>query len=177
MDKNLYYLAIIPPEPHFSLIQKLKEEISNHYNTFKALKSPPHITLIPPFQYPEKEEITLRKIIDEFNREIIPFEIELDGYSWFDHGVLFIKVLHHVHLFQIRERLKVLLQSLINENIHIHEPFKPHVTLALKDWSKAIFETAKTKFTNQNIRCRFTVHQIHILKHVQGKWIILDTIL
>ena len=49
-DKSLYFIAIIPPEKIRREIEELKKKISVAFNTKRALNSPPHITLIPPFR-------------------------------------------------------------------------------------------------------------------------------
>ncbi|HMQ07284.1 MAG TPA: hypothetical protein PKC30_08280 [Saprospiraceae bacterium] len=45
----------------------------------------------------------MRILIDVVNRDIAQIEIELDGFSWFEHGVLMIKVLDHPHLYEIQK--------------------------------------------------------------------------
>lgn len=47
---SLYFLAVIPPEPVFSEVMAFKKEMSERFSSSRALKSPPHITLLPPVQ-------------------------------------------------------------------------------------------------------------------------------
>ena len=48
-DTSLYFIAIIPPEEIATEITSFKQEMANIYNSKKALRVMPHITLKAPF--------------------------------------------------------------------------------------------------------------------------------
>ena len=48
-DKKIFFIALLPPLKVQKYATKVKEHFAQQYNTKAALKSPPHITLQPPF--------------------------------------------------------------------------------------------------------------------------------
>jgi 2'-5' RNA ligase len=50
VEEKLYFIAIIPPQPYKEKIAGIKQSFAEIYHVSHALKSPPHITLIPPFK-------------------------------------------------------------------------------------------------------------------------------
>ena len=72
---SLYFIAIIPPDPIKSKIENIKLEFSKKYKTLHALKSPPHITLHPPFNMMEDELDDICKALEAVARQEKPFEL------------------------------------------------------------------------------------------------------
>jgi len=59
-DWYLYFFAVVPPEEIQSSVTDIKQDFKERFNASHALKSPPHITLIPPFKYDLEDENVLR---------------------------------------------------------------------------------------------------------------------
>jgi 2'-5' RNA ligase len=55
-DFQLYFIALIPPEPFFSEVLGLKNEVKDRFNSKAALNSPPHVTLHMPFRFKERND-------------------------------------------------------------------------------------------------------------------------
>ena len=51
-----YFIALVPPEPLLSEIQRVKQQIFDDYGTKGALRSPGHITLHMPFSWEEEKK-------------------------------------------------------------------------------------------------------------------------
>ena len=49
-DENLYFIAIIPQHKLCDEINSFKNDFATRFNSKKALKLPPHITLKAPFK-------------------------------------------------------------------------------------------------------------------------------
>src|SRR4051812_9636997 len=90
IDQNLYFIAIIPPEPVYSEVKEFQHHIAKKYHSRGALKPPSHITLIPPFQQPPSKEIDLIKFIKNFAAARSKFELSVDGFGSFGVGVIYV---------------------------------------------------------------------------------------
>ena len=64
----MYFMAIVAPEEVNGTILKWKELIKERFGCVVALRSPAHITLIPPFWLDEKKEHQLKDGIGEFSQ-------------------------------------------------------------------------------------------------------------
>ena len=53
---QLYFIALIPPEPLKDQIQDIKLEVTEKFNSSHSLNAPPHITLLSPFRMDEEQE-------------------------------------------------------------------------------------------------------------------------
>ncbi|MFN6233029.1 MAG: 2'-5' RNA ligase family protein, partial [Microcystis sp.] len=48
---SLFFIALLPPPEVQEIATKIKVEFAEIYNSRAALKSPPHVTLQPPFRW------------------------------------------------------------------------------------------------------------------------------
>lgn len=89
---NMYFMAVVLP-PHLDAeIIKYKYYMLEKYEAKVGLKSPAHITIIPPFWlHPEKEE-GLRTDLDVLGRQVTPFELATHNFSAFKPRTIFIDV-------------------------------------------------------------------------------------
>src|SRR5688500_5382858 len=128
---HLYFIALIVREGLAEKIRELQLYCSETYQSKKALRSPPHVTLIPPF----REDVSIEKILEEklvpFFGTYAPFTIELNGFGKFDSSVIFIKPENNSYLETMQEDLR----NYLSPNFSFIEPtpfrkFNPHVTIA-----------------------------------------------
>ena len=172
MEENLYFLAIIPPEPIHSEVMQIKKYFETHHRSKGALRSPPHITLHMPFRWKEKKENSLINILSEFYTSIDPFNISLENFECFSPRVIFIDV-------QPNEKLTILqkeLTSYVKKNLKLlnanykSRPFHPHITVAFRDLRKPEFHKAWEKFQHEKYSSQFECAQFELLKHDGQKW-------
>ena len=107
MDKDyfLYFIALVAPEEIQSSITEIKLDFKNRFSASHALKSPPHITLIPPFRFDKKNENNLIKILDEFSMYEPRFKQKLDDFGSYPPRVIYIKVDKSDSLKNLHSRL------------------------------------------------------------------------
>ena len=74
-DKNLFFIALIPPEPIKSEVMAFKKEMEEKFDSKAALRSPPHITLHMPFQWREDREGLLKDKLGEFRFNGFPIDL------------------------------------------------------------------------------------------------------
>lgn len=177
MEKSLslYFLAIIPPDEIQSEITQIKLDFKSIFNSQHALKSPPHITLFPPFQYHADKETKLTHALNTFCSSLDPFEQILSGFGSFPPKVIYIGVNKNKMLLSLQTRLSSTFRELLK-----HDDFKknkhhfsPHVTLAFRDLSIENFRIAWKTYEKKKILFHFAVDRIGLLKHNGKNWDII----
>lgn len=169
---NIYFIALIPPSPLKDEIQELKLEVKEKFNSSHSLNAPPHITLISPFRMDEEQEEELNALLQDFTRNVSPFEVSLNNFSTFPPRVIFIDVEKSPLLMEVQEKLEALARSnseLFNYN-YDDRPYHPHLTLAFKDLTKSNFHKAWKEFKNRTFDASFEADALHLLKHNGEEW-------
>jgi 2'-5' RNA ligase len=173
---NMYFVAIVAPQEIDQQVLKWKNYFKEHYKYTVALKSPAHITLVPPFWMKEELEADLIRSIAEFSESKNRFEIVLKNFAAFKPKVIYANVIKN-------EYLNVLHQSL-NEFILIQNkfpvkkddrPFHPHVTLATRDLYKKAFMEAWEVFSEKKYEAAWLVKGISLLRHNKKNWDVVFT--
>ena len=170
MKTSLYYLAILPNSKISAEITAFKQYAAVHFNTNRALRSPPHITLIPPFRWPEGQIYAIANTLKSFAKQTHIFELQLKDFEAFLPRVIFIQPEKHPQLIQLQSDLKI---SLEEQNNLIYQDifgFHPHITVAFKDLKEDIFPIAWKYFKQLSYFRTFTVDNITLLKHNGKVW-------
>lgn len=169
---DLYFVAIVPPEPLFSTVQEMKQTACDRFNSCAALNSPPHITLHMPFRWKRKKESTLHQFFDDFKPEVEPFRIQVDGIDHFGNRVIFLSIADNIILRQFQGRLATTMKrhlNLFNVN-YKDQPFHPHITLAFRDLKKQYFDEAINHYRSLDYSDGFLCDQFCLLKHDGNNW-------
>lgn len=170
--EQLYFLAIVPPEPVYSQALQLKQYFKERYNSKAALNSPPHITLHMPFKWKEKKENELISNLEKFASTEKSFEITLKDFSCFEPRVIFIDVTKNEQLEILQKQLKRFCKVELNLfNADYKElAFHPHLTLAFRDLKKPEFYKAWEEFKDRKFESSFKFDAIVLLKHNATEW-------
>ncbi|MCC5931702.1 MAG: 2'-5' RNA ligase family protein [Cyclobacteriaceae bacterium] len=167
---TLYFIAVVPPEPLRSSISRFKERLSQEYKTMAALKSPPHITIIPPFSMNSDDEPFLLDTVENIAKENLPGQplfIKIDGLGAFPPRVIYLQVVIEDELIQLQK--KCLTQFQKNSGINIehypHRKFTPHITLAFRDLKPKTFHMAWEKYKDFPVQYVFPLEAVYLLKH------------
>ena len=163
----LFFVAVIPPEDIKLEVEELKIKIAEEFNSFHALKSPPHITLVPPFKFAVHQEKEIFKRIIEVCRITNTIKIEVSNFGAFPPRVIFLNIVNN-------QKLKLLHQQLMINfaDVDSTKRFNPHMTLAFRDLIPGMFRKAWTKYRLQKFQASFDVKSIYLLKHDSEKWIV-----
>lgn len=166
-----YFIAIIPPEPLFSELEKIKLDVSQRYNNKSALRSPAHITLHMPFELKAEKEELLLSALAKFSFSN-PFNIELKDFSCFEPKVIFVDVMKSESLFELQKSLVYQVKSNLNifNQAESERGFHPHVTIAFRDLKKEDFYIAYEEFKQKTFSASFNCHSFWLLKHADRKW-------
>jgi len=168
---NMYFVAIVcPPETDKDVLQ-FKNWMNEQFGCVVALKSPAHITLVPPFWLDEDKEKKLQETLENFTSVVNELEIQLDGFSKFGKRVLFIRVLGNPDLDKIKSEAEYHFVNSFGDVIEKEErPFHPHITIANRDLKPGDLEKAWQHFEKKGFKENFRSKTISLLKLTAGKW-------
>lgn len=171
-NENLYFIALVPPQPVYDDALKLKHYFKAQYNSKAALNSPPHITLHMPFKFKESKELALIEALTRFSAQQTAVEIQLNNFNAFEPRVIFIEVIKNEKLEALQKQLKRFCKMELNLfNADYKEfAFHPHITLAFRDLKKPAFYEAWTEFKERKFEATFTASSIILLKHDGVEW-------
>ena len=173
---NMYFIALVAPEEINKQVLKWKQLMFDRLTCSVALRSPAHITLIPPFWMDVGLEAELQESIGRFADSQNAFDIELQNFSFFKPSVIFVEVIKNDRLQQLHKNLTSYLMD--KDHFHIKKderPFHPHITIAARDLRKKAFYEAREIFKDKKYDARRQAGSISILRHDQKKWDVIST--
>lgn len=167
-----YFVALLPPSNLQAEVITIQQEVWQAYQSKAALRSPPHLTLQPPFLWPEEDLETLQDSLAIFAQKRGPVPIKLSGFGAFPPRVIYVHVGHQGRLVEIQpELLKHFAETLgIVDRKAQNCPFTPHMTVAFRDLKPAQFSRAWLEFEQRPFEARFTAKELTLLKHDGQKW-------
>jgi len=172
----MYFVALVAPEEIDRQVLKWKNFFKENYGCTVALKSPAHITLIPPFWMNEGLEKDLIKSIDELSTAKNKFEITLKDLAAFKPRVIYVDVLKNELLNGLHESLSDFIYKQNKFPIKKEDrSFHPHVTLATRDLYKKAFYEAWEIFSVRKYEVLWLVKGISLLRHNKKNWDVIFT--
>lgn len=175
MSADLYFIALVPPEPVREQVHALKLEIKQRFGAGHALRSPAHITLIKPFRLQSEFRVNLVEVLGQMAVLQHPFTIMLEGFDCFIPRVIFIKVRDPEPVINLGRNLKkVLVEKQFVDKGGTNIPFHPHMTIATRDLEEPAFVRAWAEFKNRNFRADFEVSSLFLLRHHVSYWTIFQ---
>lgn len=173
-SERLFFVALLPPQSIQEEVTQIKQYFATHYQSRHALKSPPHVTLQPPFKWEADQVARLEACLQSFTANSAPVPMILDGFSAFKPRVIFVNVLKTPELLTVQQQLAALLASTLG----IVDPaaktrsFSPHMTVAFRDLTRENFKVAWAEFAQQPIHHEFSVTHLTLLQHQGDRWTI-----
>jgi 2'-5' RNA ligase len=170
------FIALAAPEEINNDILKWKEFMRDRFGCTVALRSPAHVTLIPPFWMEDVLENSLQNAINKFSAQQTLFEISLLNFDVFKPRVIYINILPNERLQLLQEQLQAyLMQSKLFPIKKDERLFHPHVTIATRDLHKKAFSEAWEIFKQKKYKASWFADNISLLKHNQKKWDVVFT--
>ncbi len=168
---SMYFVALVCPPALDEKVLRFKNWMKAQFGCVVALRSPGHITLVPPFWLEEWREAELHEALRSFTGNIDEVDISLDGFSHFDKRVLFVQVKDNSPLGELRADVGSHFIELFGEIIKEDKrPFHPHITIANRDMKPGDFEKAWSHFSQKEFKETFRATTISLLKLKSGKW-------
>jgi len=170
MKGGIFFIAIVPEEPVQEEITLFKKEAATRFNSMHALRSPPHITLSPPFKWPGSQVLELEDALIQFASGEAAFELKLKNFDCFRPRVIFIDVEKNDQLSRLQQALAEHLAGAIGLESRDKRPYHPHMTIAFKDLKRSVFPQAWEYFRQQKYERQFPVEDIVLLRHNGKLW-------
>jgi 2'-5' RNA ligase len=173
---NMYFIALVLPAGVNDEILRWKHFMKERFHCLVALRSPAHLTLVPPFWMKGDLEDELQDVIDRFSKHQVSFEINLKNFAAFKPRVIYVDVLPSSHLQTLHDQLEDYLIARGLFPIKKDErPFYPHVTIATRDLHKKTFYEAWDIFKKELYKASCNINGISLLKHNQKNWDVIFT--
>lgn len=176
----LYFIAIIPSQEICDEITGFKKDFADRFESKKALKVIPHITLKAPFKLPAAELSKLEQWFQQLYINPEPFEIELKDFGAFDNKynpVVFIQPIMNIHLYSLQQEI-IRNFSLVYPQVPVMAQelkYKPHITVAYRDLEPERFKQAWKEYQLKKYTATFRVNALHLLQHNGKEWKIIST--
>ncbi len=173
---HMYYLAILAPEEINEEVLKWKNFFKERFNCIKALNSPAHITLIPPFWMNDHSEKDLIDALKIFCRRQDRVLIQLKDFSAFEPKVIYVDVVKNERLELLHQNFNDFICSQNKFPVKRSETiFQPHISLATRDLYKKDFQTAWELFSKKKYEAAWMANSISLLRHNKKNWEVIST--
>lgn len=177
-NKRLFFIALIPNRDLRKKIMDVQHDFER-FNSRKALKVYPHITLKAPFECTEGGRVELLSWFSELVIRQRPFLITLKGFASFENKkspVIYIKPIVTKELINMQQELMTGFTSIFPGYIQpVDVKFTPHVTVAYRDLSAEMLKKAWAEYKDKSFNDVFEVTAIYLLEHDRKKWNVVKT--
>ncbi|HAC64231.1 MAG TPA: 2'-5' RNA ligase [Cyanothece sp. UBA12306] len=172
LSKKRFFIALLPPQEVQEKATEIKQYFAQFYHSKAALKSPPHITLQPPFEWELEDLSRLEKQLDKFCQFHSSIPMILDGFSAFKPRVIYINVVKTPELLTIQKNLMSELELSLDivHEVSKSRPFNPHLTVAFRDLTKSNFAQAWAEFKDKKFYFEFLIDHLTLLIHNGKMW-------
>ena len=172
---RMYFIAIVLPGELNKKVLRWKNFMHEKFGCKVGLKSPAHITLIPPFWMHEDREQRLTADIDDISSYARPFTIATKNFSAFKARTIYVDVV-------VNEKLKSL-KAVMDKFFSVADykiktetrPFHPHITIATRDLHKKDFYEAWTLFDTKKFISAWEATALSVLRHNSKNWEVIHT--
>lgn len=177
-SQNRYFIALIPPQEVCEQVTAFKKNIAIKYNSRKALRVIPHITLKTPFHLDEKEHGLLMQWFHNLSFNINKFELGLNGFGCFNNSkapVIYVQPEYSAQILSVQQNIiKQFATAFPNTQIQFHDnDYHPHMTIGYRDLTYPEFEKAWSVYKNKPYKVQFEVQEIYLLQHDSKQWNII----
>lgn len=171
----MYFVAHVLPDALNEKILTYKKLMREKYGCRVGLKSPAHITLLPPFWMEgEKEDLLIRELQKTTCRE--PFILCTKYFSSFTPRTIFIALKENAPLNELKEKTNALFKDHPHFKIKTDaRPFHPHITIATRDLHKKDYHDAWPYFQRTEFREEWMAEGVSLLKHNSLNWDVIHT--
>ncbi|HYX13618.1 MAG TPA: 2'-5' RNA ligase family protein [Nostoc sp.] len=167
-----FFVALLPPQDIQDYANQIKQYFAHRYASSGSLKSPPHITLQPPFEWADDNLPLLEASLKEFASRQQPVAITLKGFDAFAPRVIYINVVRSQELWTLQTDLMTYAESNLGivDKVSKTRPFAPHITVAFRDLTKQNFRVAWPEFAKRQLHFEFTADKLTLLLHDGKRW-------
>ena len=177
--ENLYFIALIPRRELRTEVMTFQNDFAKRFDSKRALKVYPHITLKAPFKCPANLHPLVVNWFANLKISHRTFNIQLKNFDAFHNKVSPVVFINPVVTSQLRAIQNEIIRnfdSSFPDNLHsVDLDFKPHMTVAYRDLKPEQFRKAWTEYKNKPYTATFDVNGFHLLQHNTKKWNVIET--
>ncbi len=174
MRPPLRLIAVLPPEALAAYVRAEQQRIADTWGPRHALRTPPHITVIPPIEVGDDRIELLEEIAAQLAPAHASFTIRLRGFGAFAPRVLYIRPVRNVELDDLyrdwRNRLEERMPGVLAR--YPDKPYHPHLTLAHRDMEEPQFHAMWAHYGEKRLDISFKVKSFAILDHNRSGWVV-----
>ena len=176
MGVSMYFIAIVLPEELNERILVDKKMMEEKFGCKVGLKSPAHITIVPPFWMEEEKEQRLLEDVKTISSDMHQFPVTTNNFSAFKPRTIFIDVIVDVQLAGVKDSADRFFKDNEFYKIKIDtRPFHPHITIATRDLQKRAFQEAWSLFQQKEFREEWLASGLSVLRHNRRNWEVIYT--
>ena len=175
LETELWFIAILAPKAIQAEVTAFKQFAATHFGSQHALRTPPHLTLIPPFRWPRDHRPQLLNFLSSFHFQPATFRLTLRDFDCFAPRVIFVDLEEEPLLDQLQAHLAAAIGHQLGIRHHGPHGFHPHMTIAFRDLEQAIFPAAWAHFSTQSYLRSFEVNALTLLLHAKEGWEVIQT--
>lgn len=173
---KMYFVALVLPQVHNAEIKVFKNLMLERWGCKVGLKSPAHITFIPPFWMEEEKETAFSSDLDVLCKSVKPFAVSTNAFSAFKPRTIFINPV----LTEPMKALKIATDAFCKTHTQYgakadNRPFHPHITIATRDLHKRAFAEAWPLFEHKEFDVTFEAEGLSLLRHNGRNWDVIHT--
>ena len=172
---KMYFIAVVLPQSINEKVLRYKHRMRETYGCKVGLKSPAHITILPPFWMEEEKEQPLVQDMESFAKNLPVFTLTTANFSAFKPRTLFVAVEENESLKQLKKLSDIFFQGKEYKMKIENRPFHPHITIATRDLHKKDFWEAWPQFEKDTFVEVAEVSGLSLLKHNGQCWDVLFT--
>lgn len=172
----MYFIALVMPQHLNEKVLQLKQYMQQHYGCKVGLKSPGHITIVPPFWLESNKEEELLADVDAIAASSSPFNVGTNNFSAFKPKTIFIDVIKNDALNKLKEATDHFFEEQNRYDIKTDSRhFHPHITIATRDLYKKDFFEAWNYFEEKVFAEEWAVDSLSVLRHNTKFWDVIHT--
>lgn len=169
--RDLYFIAIIPAWSLARDIDEIRHQLWRRFETQYALNAPPHLTLVPPFDYAHYAELI--KKLQSFQYSGDSFSLRCAGFGHFGNRTVFVSLEESTELLAFQSKL----QSFCEKQLGLQSSaqgrtYHPHITLANRDLDEKRFPSAWEYVQKHTTNQIFSVSYFYLLRHSGKRWLL-----
>jgi len=173
---TMYFIALVLPDQLNEEVLKWKHYMHERYQCKVGLKSPAHITLVPPFWLDESKEDNLLIDVNTIANKQKSFTVQTNNFSAFKPRTVFIDVAKNESLNLLKKKVDTFFKDNEFYKIKIdNRPFHPHITIATRDLFKKSFYEAWPVFEKEKLEKQWEAKGISVLRHNKKNWDVIFT--
>ena len=172
---QMYFIAVVLPRLLDEKILQYKKSMAEKYGCKVGLKSPAHITIVPPFWTEPGKEEQLINDVRAISASFGNFTVTTDNFSAFKPRTLFVAVKDSEELKALKQAADNFFQTKDYKIKIENRPFHPHITIATRDLHKKDFAEAWPYFETKEFQEEFDVAGLSLLKHNGRTWDVVYT--